>query len=87
MTTKAPPSVRPSADQELENTAYASVKSIPTAEPHDQDRLGYNVWRFLKYRRDPLEVAVRSAGARLLISEEEALQKIRESLKQQGIEV
>ncbi len=87
MTTKAPSSVRPAPEQALEKIAYASVASIPALEPHDQDRLGYNVWRWLTLRRDTLETAVRTAGARLLISEEEALQRIRENLRKQGIEL
>lgn len=71
----------------MEKIAYAAVSSIPTVEPHDQDRLGYNVWRFLKERRDSLEQSVHNAGSRLLISEEEALEKIRSSLRQQGVEL
>jgi len=86
MTTKPPSPIKPASDQVLEKIAYASVKNIPTVEPHDQDRLGFNVWRYLKYRIDPLEIAVRSAGARLLISEDEAVQKIRENLKSRGVE-
>ncbi len=85
MTTKAPSSVTPAPEQALEKIAYASVKNIPTVEPHDQDRLGYNVWRWLTVKRDPLDIAVKSAGARLLISEEEAIGKIRENLKQLGV--
>jgi len=85
MTTKPPPSVTPAPEKSLEKIAYASVAEIPTVEPHDRDRLGYNVWRWLAYRRDPLELAVRTAGARVLIGEEEAIQRIRENLKQQGI--
>jgi len=85
MTTKAPSSVQPGPEQSLEKTAYESVKNIPTVEPHDQDRLGFNVWRWLTLKRDPLEIAVKSAGARLLIPEEEAIGKIRENLKQLGV--
>ncbi len=87
MTTKAPSSVRPAPEHALEKIAYASVASIPTLEPHDRDRLGYNVWRWLTLRRDTLEIAVKIAGARLLITEEEALQQIRENLRKQGIEL
>ena len=87
MTTKAPPPVETAPAQSSEKIAYASVQGIPTVEPHDLDRLGYNVWRWLKYRTDSLELAVRSAGARLMIPEEEALQRIREHLKGQGIEL
>jgi hypothetical protein len=85
MTTKAPSTVAPALEKALEKIAYASVKNIPTVEPHDQDRLGYNVWRWLSLKRDPLEIAVKSAGARLLISEAEAIEKIRENLKQLGV--
>ena len=85
MTTKAPSSVQPSSDKSIERIAYESVKNIPTVEPHDQDRLGYNVWRWLTLKRDPLEVVVRSAGARLLISEQEAVEKIRQNLNQLGV--
>lgn len=86
MTTKPPSSIRSGTGESLEKIAYASVANIPTVEPHDQDRLGYNVWRFLHSRRDSLEMAVRSSGARLLVSEDEALQKIRERLQQNGIQ-
>ncbi len=87
MTTKAPSSVKPAASNALERIAYAAVASIPTVEPHDQDRLGYNVWRFLKDRRDTLEQAVRSAASRLLVTEEEAVAKIRASLREHGVDV
>jgi hypothetical protein len=85
MTTKAPSPVQPSSDTSIERIAYESVKNIPTVEPHDQDRLGFNVWRWLTLKRDPLELVVRSAGARLLIPEEEAVEKIRQNLKQSGV--
>ena len=87
MTTKPPSTIKPTSEKSLEAAAYASVASIPTVEPHDQDRLGYNIWRWLVYRRDSLEFAVKTAGARLQISEEEAVQRIREGLRTQGIEV
>jgi len=84
MTTKAPSAVKAGPEGSLEAAAYRSVAGIPTAEPHDQDRLGYAVWLFLRYRRDPLDRAVRSAGARLLISEEEAVARIRAALGESG---
>lgn len=87
MGTKAPSLIQPAPEKTLEKIAYAAVASIPTVEPHDQDRLGYNVWRWLKEKRDSLEQSVHNAGARLLITEEEALRKIRESLRQQGVEL
>ncbi len=87
MTTKAPSTVKPAPGDALERIAYAAVSSIPTVEPHDQDRLGYSVWRFLKERQDSLEQSVHNAGARLLIPEKEALQKIQASLSRNGIDV
>ena len=87
MTTKAPSTVRPTDASRLEHVAYASVNAIPVVEPHDRDRLGYCVWRMLTMKKDSLEVAVRAAGARILISEEEAIGKIREHLRGQGITV
>ena len=86
MTTKAPSSIKAAPDKSLERIAYACVANIPTVEPHDQDRLGYNVWRWLAYKRDSLELAIKSAGVRVLVSEEEAIQRIRENLRQHGVE-
>lgn len=85
MTTKAPSAVKAADEGSLEKVAYASVSGIPAVDPHDRDRLGYNVWRWLTTGRDSLEFSVRTAGARLLISEEEAVRKIRESLRAQGV--
>ena len=85
MTTKTPSSVKAAAPESDETIAYESVKDISTVDAHDRDRLGYNVWRWLSQRKDPLELAVRSAGARLLISEAEAVEKIRGNLKKRGI--
>ena len=85
MTTKPPSPVHPAGATSLETIAYASVSAIPVVEPHDRDRLGYNIWRMVTTKKDSLEFTVRSAGARLLISEEEAVGKIREFLREKGI--
>ncbi len=87
MTTKKPAEVRPTADKSLEKIAYSSVAGIKTYDPHDQDRLGFNVYKWLKERRGTLEEAVHSAGARMEMSEEEAVQEIREKLKEQGVQL
>ncbi|MFN0156619.1 MAG: hypothetical protein ACKVRP_00940 [Bacteroidota bacterium] len=87
MTTKAPSSVKQAPENAIEKLAYAAVASIPTVDPHDQDRLGYNVWRWLTLRRDPLDIAVKTAGARLKISDEEAVQRIKEHLQKNGIQI
>jgi hypothetical protein len=85
MTTKAPSSVKAADKGSLEGIAYASVSGIPVSDPHDRDRLGYNIWRFLTTHRDSLEFSVRTSGARLGISEEEAVRRIAESLRAQGV--
>jgi hypothetical protein len=87
MTTKPPSTVRPALASSNEAVAYASVQDIMTVDPHDRDRLAYNVWRWLTTRKDSLEMAVRSAGARLVGSEAEAIQKIRQNLQKQGIQL
>jgi hypothetical protein len=87
MTTKTPSSVRPAGENTLEQTAYAAVAGIPTTDPHDLDRLGYNVYLCLRDRRDPLEVAVTTARARLQISETDAVARIRTFLKGRGVEL
>ena len=85
MTTKAPSTVRKAPETSLEKAAYASVEGIPAQDQHDLDRLAYCVWLWLTTKRDSLEHTVRSAGARLQVSEEEAVKRIREKLQQQGI--
>lgn len=87
MTTKPPSSVKPANEGTLEQTAHAAVAGIPTADAHDLDRLGYNVYLCLRDRRDPLEIAVKTARARLQISDEEALSRIRTFLKGRGIDL
>lgn len=87
MTTKPPSSVKSAPEQALEKIAYAVAADIPTADPHDRDRIGYNVWRYLTQKKDPLEVAVKTAGARLLIPEDEVVERIRKGLQERGIEV
>lgn len=85
MTTKTPSSVRPAPENSLEKIAYAAAAEVPAREPHDTDRLGYNIYLFLKSRRDPLETTLKTAGVRLQVSDAEALARIRAYLKGQGI--
>ena len=87
MTTKPPSTIRPAPVSSYEAIAYASVQDIMAVDPHDRDRLAYNVWRWLTTRKDSLEMAVRSASARLHGSEAEAIQKIRQYLQNQGIQL
>lgn len=87
MSTKAASAVKAADASAQEGIAYASVEGIPVREPHDRDRLGYNVWRWLTTRKDSLAAAVKSAGARMEIPEEEAVEKIRAALREKGIPV
>jgi hypothetical protein len=85
MTTKAPSPVRPAETSALETIAYQSVAGIPVADPHDRERLGYNVWRALSTKRESLEVVLRTSGVRFTITLDEAVRRIREELKSRGI--
>jgi hypothetical protein len=87
MTTKPASQVQPAAEKSLEQIAYSSVSGIPTVEPHDRDRLGYSVWLWLKFRKDPLRAVVRNANARLQIPENEAIRRIRERLQDLGVQL
>ena len=87
MTTKPPSKVLPASEDSLEAIAHKSVSGLPAEDPHDLDRLGFNIWLWMKSRRDPLEVAGNNAGARLQVSTEEALRRIRENLRAAGIEL
>jgi hypothetical protein len=87
MTTKPASHVQPASEKSLEQIAYSSVSGVPTAEPHDRDRLGYSIWLWLKYRKDPLGTVVRNANARLQIPEIEAIRRIRERLQDLGVQL
>ncbi len=87
MTTVAPSKVKEFAPSTLEKIAYASVASIPTREPNDQNRLGFCVWSFISERKGTLAQAIRTSGARLLIPEPDVLRIVSESLTHAGISV
>ncbi|MBW7887892.1 MAG: hypothetical protein H3C35_05980 [Bacteroidetes bacterium] len=71
----------------LEKIAYNAVSTIPTREPNDQYRLGFVIVTLLKEKNQSLEQAVKTAGARILVSESEAVKIIRENLFASGIRV
>ncbi|HLX11239.1 MAG TPA: hypothetical protein VKS81_00365 [Bacteroidota bacterium] len=85
MTTKPPAKVQEAAAESLEKIAYASVSTIATEEPNDQNRLGYHVWRWLKSKEGTLEQAVKESGSRLHVSTADAVKTISESLKKSGV--
>jgi hypothetical protein len=51
-------------DTELAERAYAAVRSVPTVEPNDRNRLGYHVWLYLRGELSSLEEAVEVARSR-----------------------
>jgi hypothetical protein len=61
------------------------VADIPAQEPNDLNRLGYNVWIWLKDRKGTLQQAVRAAGSRTHIPFEEVVARVRSKLQAQGI--
>ncbi len=87
MTTKPPAQVAPFPADSLEKIAYESVAEIPTQEPNDRNRLGFNVWMWLVDRKGTFEQAVRASGSRTLIPLEEVVKNVSEHLKAKGIEV
>ncbi|MDH7516301.1 MAG: hypothetical protein QHI48_10575 [Bacteroidota bacterium] len=71
----------------LEAKVYRAVEDIPTEEPNDRLRLGYNIYLFATRQYPTLRESIHVAQARLLIPTEEAYQRIAERLRQQGIPV
>jgi hypothetical protein len=51
-------------DTALAEKAYASVRSVPTVEPNDRNRLGYHVWLYLRGEVPTLEEAVMMSRTR-----------------------
>ena len=87
MTTKAPASVTAFPAESLERTAYDSVADIPTQEPNDRNRLGYCVWMWLVDRKGSLDDAIRFSGCRTNVVHEELVQRVKQRLKEKGIEI
>ena len=85
MTTKPPSAIQESQPDSIEKMAYHSVSTIPAKEPNDRNRLAYHVWRWLRDGHGTLEEAIAESGARIHISRGEALNIIRDSLRQQGV--
>jgi len=80
MSTKAPSSVKESPADALEKIAYGVIADIPTREPNDRNRLGYCLWIWLKDRQGTLEQAIRHAGVRSTVAEDEIVQLVRQRL-------
>ncbi len=87
MTTKAPAAVAEYPPDSLEKIAYDAVEGIPTQEPNDRYRLGYNVWMWLVDRKGTLAQAIHTAGSRLHLPEEEVVKTVSQRLKEKGIQI
>ncbi len=85
MATAAPSKIQEFDAATIEKIAYNSAAEIPTREPNDQYRLGYSIWLMLSEKNISLQQTVKNSGARLLISEKEAVKKISELLKASGL--
>jgi len=87
MSTKPPPPVENFTPETLEKIAYSVAAEIEAREPNDLNRLGYNVWIWLKERKGSLEQAVRAAGARTTLDDKQVVETIKKRLQEQGIKV
>lgn len=85
MTTKPPSAVQEFPPDSLEKIAYESVKGIPTQEPNDQHRLGYQVWIWLKERRGTLDDVVKISGCRTNLTVAEVVKEIGAKLESKGV--
>jgi hypothetical protein len=87
MTTKPPSLIAEFPPDALEKIAHNAVAGIPTQEPNDRHRLGYNVWMWLVDRKGTLDQAIRASGSRMHLPTEEVLKIVTQQLKEKGIEV
>ena len=87
MSTKPPPPVENFTPETLEKIAYSVAAEIEAREANDLNRLGYNVWIWLKERKGSLEQAVRAAGARTTLDDKQVVETIKKRLQEQGIKV
>ena len=85
MATKPPPSVNEFAPDSLEKIAYSIVADIEAREPNDRNRLGFNLWAWLRERKGTLEDAVRAAGSRTRSEQDEIVALIRKRLEERGM--
>lgn len=60
MSTLTPPSVNPAPEDSLESKAYGIVEKLNQYVPiaNDRNRLGFNLYRFLKGEGDSPEIVV-----------------------------
>ena len=84
MTTLPPPATKSFPEDSLESKVYAVVENykenIPI--PNDRNRLGYNLYKYMRGEGDAPEVSVKNTKIKLAgISEKELAKKISDDLK------
>ncbi|HEY4613623.1 MAG TPA: hypothetical protein VII11_11625 [Bacteroidota bacterium] len=87
MATKPPPPIEEFPPDSLEKLAYHVVSDILTQEPNDRNRLGYNVWAWLKDHRGTLQDAVKNSGSRTYLPVEQIYDLIKKRLEEKGVAV
>ena len=87
MATKPPPSIEDFGPETLEKIAYSAAAAVEGREPNDRNRLGYNVWIWLKERKGTLEEAIRAAGARTTLDDKQVLEIVKKGLAERGVKV
>lgn len=87
MSTKAPAGITLHPADSLESVSYSVVSDIVTDEPNDRNRLGYQVWTWLRERNGSLDQAVRAAGTRTAMSLPDMVRLIARRLEEKGIKV
>ncbi len=87
MSTKPPSSIENFTPETLEKIAYSAAAVVEAREPNDRNRLGYNVWIWLKERKGTLEDAIRSAGTRTTLDEQQVLELVKKGLVERGIKI
>lgn len=85
MATKPPSQITKYPADSLEAVAYSLVEGIPTQEPNDRNRLGYNVWLWLKEGKGTLEQAVKKSVARSEMDINEIISHISSKMKEREI--
>jgi hypothetical protein len=81
------PTIQPWPEDSIESKAYAAVADLPTIDANDKNRLGYHVYLALTTPSASLDEAIHVAQPRLLITREEALERITAKLSELGIEI
>ena len=84
MSTKPPSSIAEFSADSIEKLAYSIASEIPTREANDRNRLGFQIWAWLKERRGTIEQAVLNSGARTEQPLNEVADFVKRRLKESG---